>query len=53
MLEWPTLTSAVGEAGISGLYSGIHFKRANESGQKLGASVAKCVWEKALVYFND
>lgn len=53
MLEWPTLTSAAEEAGMSGLYGGIHFKRANELGQKLGAAVGKCVWEKTLVYFND
>jgi hypothetical protein len=53
MLEWPTLTAAAEEAGISRLYGGIHFKKANEAGQKLGAAVAKCVWEKALVYYND
>ncbi len=53
MLEWPTLTAAAEEAGISRLYGGIHFKRGNELGQKLGAAVAKCVWEKALVYYND
>jgi hypothetical protein len=53
MLEWPTLTAAAEEAGISGLYGGIHFKRANELGQKLGTAVGKCVWEKVLVYFND
>lgn len=53
MLEWPTLTAAAEEAGIAGLYGGIHFKRALESGQKLGAAVGKCVWEKVLVYFND
>jgi len=53
MLEWPTLTAAAEEAGISRLYGGIHFKRANELGQKLGVAVAKCVWEKALIYFND
>lgn len=52
-LEWPTLTAAAEEAGISRLYGGIHFKRANELGQKLGSSVGKCAWEKALVYFND
>jgi hypothetical protein len=53
MLEWPTLSATVEEAGMAGLYGGIHFKRANESGQKLGAAVGKCVWEKVLVYFND
>lgn len=53
MLDWPTLTAAAEEAGVSRLYGGIHFKRANDLGQKLGASVGKCVWEKALYYFND
>lgn len=53
MLEWPTLTAAAEEAGMSGLYGGIHFKKANESGQKLGAAIGKCVWEKAVIYFND
>ena len=53
MLDWPTLTAAAEEAGMSRLYGGIHFKKANEAGQKLGAGVGKCVWEKALVYFND
>lgn len=52
-LDWPTLTSAVEEAGMSRMYGGVHFKKANEQGQKLGASVGKCVWEKALVYFNE
>ena len=53
MLQWPTLTAAVEEAGMAGLYSGVHFKKANEAGQKLGACVAKCVWEKVMVYFNE
>ena len=53
MLDWPTLTAAVEEAGISRLFGGIHFKRGNELGQKLGGAVGKCAWEKALYYFND
>ncbi len=53
MLEWPTLTATAEEAGMSRLYGGIHFKKANEAGQKLGTLVGKCVWEKALIYFND
>lgn len=52
MLKWPTISAAVAEAGISRLYGGIHFKRANELGQKLGFLVGKCGWEKALLYFN-
>ena len=53
MLDWPTLTAAVEEAGISRLFGGIHFRRANDLGQKLGGAVGKCAWEKALYYFND
>ncbi|MEP7252329.1 MAG: DUF6851 domain-containing protein [Ginsengibacter sp.] len=53
MLEWPTLTAAAEQAGLSRLSGGIHFKRGNDLGQKLGADVAKCVWEKALYYYND
>lgn len=53
MLDWPTFTAAAEEAGISRLYGGIHFKRGNELGQKLGIALGKCVWEKSLYYFND
>ncbi len=53
LLEWPTLTAAAEEAGMSQLYGGVHFKKGNESGLKLGAAVGKYVWEKALIYFND
>ncbi|HEV8083744.1 MAG TPA: vanadium-dependent haloperoxidase, partial [Chitinophagaceae bacterium] len=53
MLDWPTFTAAAEEAGVSRLYGGIHFKRGNDLGQKLGAAVGKCVWEKAVYYYND
>lgn len=53
MLDWPTFTAAAEEAGMSRLYGGIHFKRGNELGQKLGEAIGRCVWEKALYYFND
>lgn len=52
-LEWPTFSYAAEQAGMSRLYGGIHFSKANTEGQKLGENIGKCVWEKALFYFND
>jgi hypothetical protein len=52
-LEWPTFSDAAEEAGLSRIYGGIHFNRGNQDGQKLGENIGKCVWEKALFYFND
>jgi hypothetical protein len=52
-LEWDTFTAAAEQAGKSGLYGGIHFSKGNADGQKLGAEIGKCTWEKALFYFND
>ncbi len=52
-LEWPTFSDAAQQAGISRLYGGIHFSKGNTEGQKLGENIGKCVWEKALFYFNN
>lgn len=52
-LDWPTFSGAADQAGLSRLYGGIHFKRGNEDGQKLGRSIGVHAWEKALFYFND
>lgn len=52
-LDWPTFTDAAEQAGMSGVYGGIHFKRANELGQKLGAFIGTQSWEKAAFYIND
>ena len=52
-LEWPTYSEAAREAGISGLYGGIHFAQSVEEGRQLGKVVGECVWNKALFYFND
>ena len=52
-LEWPTFTDAAVQAGLSRLYGGIHFAKANQDGQKLGEAVGKGAWEKAMFYFND
>lgn len=50
---WETFTAAAQEAGMSRILGGIHFKRGNEDGLKLGEQVGNCVWDKALFYFND
>lgn len=52
-LRWETFTQAAEQAGLSRLYGGIHFKKGNEDGQKLGEAVAMCAWEKAQFYFNS
>lgn len=52
-LEWPTYSEAAREAGVSGIYGGIHFAQADEEGQQLGKLVGQCVWDKAVFYFND
>lgn len=52
-LDWPTFTAAAEQAGLAGLYGGIHFKRGNEEGEKLGLFVGDRAWEKALFYFNS
>jgi hypothetical protein len=52
-LEWPTFSCAEEQAGISRLYGGIHFSKGNTEGLKMGENIGKCVWEKALFYFND
>ena len=50
---WKTFTAAAEQAGLSRMYGGIHFRRGNEDGLRLGEQVGNQVWEKALFYFND
>jgi hypothetical protein len=52
-LEWPSFSEAAEQAGMSRLYGGIHFMKGNADGQKLGENIGKCVWEKAMFYFNE
>jgi hypothetical protein len=52
-LEWTTFSDAAEEAGLSRLYGGIHFKRGNELGQKLGLFIGTQAWEKAVFLFNE
>lgn len=53
ILDWPTFSEAAGQAGMSRLYGGIHFMKANESGLEMGRNIGQCAWEKALFFFND
>jgi hypothetical protein len=53
MLDWPTFTGTAEQAGLSRLYGGIHFRRGNELGQKLGNFIGTQCWEKASFFFNE
>lgn len=52
MLKWDTFTEAVDEAGMSGRYGGIHFRRADLMGRVLGHAVADSAWAKAQSYYR-
>ncbi len=43
-LRFATFSQAAKQAGISRLYGGIHFERANIEGQRLGREAADLVW---------
>lgn len=51
-LHWEYFCNAVEQAGISRVIGGIHFMDGNLQGQKLGAQIAKQVWERVLEYCN-
>ncbi|HLH05967.1 MAG TPA: vanadium-dependent haloperoxidase [Terriglobales bacterium] len=51
-LSWATFTDAANEAGMSGRYGGIHFRRADLDGRLLGRLVAEKAWQKAQSYFD-
>lgn len=51
-LSWNTFTEAAEQAGMSRLYGGIHFARANKDGQLLGQQVGQAVWELSKYFFN-
>jgi hypothetical protein len=51
-LKWETFSDAADEAGMSGRYGGIHFRRADLSGRHLGRVVAAKAWSKAQPYFD-
>jgi hypothetical protein len=52
VLTWQTFTDAADEAGASGRYSGIHFRRAEVAGRMLGQLVAQKAWSRAQRYFD-
>jgi hypothetical protein len=51
-LKWETFTEAADEAGMSRRYGGIHFKRADLAGRRLGRLVAESAWTRAHLYFS-
>jgi hypothetical protein len=52
VLKWETFTDAADEAGISGLYGGVSFRRADLAGRQLGRLVASTVWTKVQSYLD-
>jgi hypothetical protein len=50
---YPTFRDASDQAAMSRRYGGIHFEDGDLSSRVLGEAVAKQVWCKAVVYFND
>ena len=52
VVKWETITDAADEAGMSGLYGGVHFRRADLAGRQLGRLVAGTVWAKAQSLFR-
>lgn len=51
-LRWETFAEAAEEAGLSGRYGGINFRKADLAGRQLGQIVALEVWKKAQGYFD-
>jgi hypothetical protein len=53
ILRWETFSDAANQAGISGLYAGTHFRRADLAGRTLGQLAAAKAWSKAESYFQQ
>jgi hypothetical protein len=51
-LAWATFSDAAAEAGISRIYGGIHFDKANVDGQSLGRKVGAQVYAAAQGYWE-
>jgi VCPO second helical-bundle domain len=51
-LHWDTFSQAANQAGMSGRYAGIHFRRSDLAGRALGRAVADLAWTKAQSLFN-
>ncbi|MDE0066855.1 MAG: vanadium-dependent haloperoxidase [Acidimicrobiaceae bacterium] len=52
VLQWATYADAADQAGLSRLYSGVHFPADDLRGRELGAAVAERAVEKAFVHFG-
>ena len=52
-LYWPTFTAAAEQAGMSGIYGGIHFMAGNLEGLQLGRQVAQQAYQKAKSYWTE
>jgi hypothetical protein len=52
VLSWPTFGAAVGQAGRSRRYGGIHFKAGDLVGRVLGAAVGAGCWRAAAELFS-
>ena len=52
VLDWETFTDAADEAGMSGLYGGIQFRRSDLAGRELGRRVATKAWARAQSFFD-
>jgi Domain of unknown function (DUF6851)/VCPO second helical-bundle domain len=52
VLKWDTFSEAADQAGMSGRYAGIHFRRGDLAGRALGRAVADLAWAKAASYFT-
>lgn len=51
-LSWATFSDAADEAGISRIYGGIHFDKANEDGKALGRKVGAAVFAAAQAFWE-
>jgi hypothetical protein len=52
VLSWATFADAADGAGMSRRYGGVHFRRADLAGRKLGGLVASKAWSRAQSYFD-
>ncbi len=46
-LNWPTFSAAAEDAGMSRVYSGIHFQKANVDGAVIGRAAGTAAWNRA------
>jgi hypothetical protein len=51
-LSWKSFTAAADQAGLSRLYSGIHFEDGDLEARVAGAEVGEQVMDKAVTYFS-